>query len=64
MKTNRSVNLIALDVGYDNLVYFSSLFRKIEGISPANFRLSILTLTLKKQFTSEVRKNSKIKKQK
>jgi len=41
MNTNRSVNLIAFEVGYDNPAYFSSLFRKIEGISPANFRLSI-----------------------
>lgn len=41
MNTNNSVNIIALEVGYDNPAYFSSLFRKIEGISPANFRLSI-----------------------
>ena len=37
--TSESVNTISGIVGYDNVSYFSTLFRKVVGMTPANFRL-------------------------
>ena len=36
--TNYNITEIAEIVGYDNLLYFSRLFRKQSGMSPSEFR--------------------------
>lgn len=36
--TNTKVIDIALKVGFDTLPYFSSVFKKYTGVSPAEFR--------------------------
>lgn len=36
--TNTKVIDIALEVGFDTLPYFSSVFKKYTGVSPAEFR--------------------------
>lgn len=41
MSSNDSVNQIALEVGYDNPAYFSTIFRKTVGVSLANYRLAL-----------------------
>ena len=39
---NRRVGEIALDVGYDDLFYFSRLFKKRFGVSPREFRRKLI----------------------
>jgi AraC-like DNA-binding protein len=39
LNTNWSINEIANRVGYDNASYFNTLFKKVVGISPGEFRL-------------------------
>ncbi|MFA6291360.1 MAG: AraC family transcriptional regulator [Victivallales bacterium] len=41
---NRRVGEIALDVGYEDLFYFSRLFKKRFGVSPLEFRRKIIRL--------------------
>lgn len=41
MNTMDSVNEISYKVGYENQAYFSTLFRKVVGMSPASFRLEV-----------------------
>lgn len=36
--TNNSISQIACEVGIENLYYFSRIFKKMEGISPQQFR--------------------------
>ena len=36
-----SITAIANSVGFENNLYFSKAFRKIKGISPKNYRLSV-----------------------
>ncbi|WP_083647815.1 helix-turn-helix domain-containing protein [Ileibacterium valens] len=36
--TDLSINDIARSVGYDDVLYFSKLFRKKKGLSPSNYR--------------------------
>ncbi len=36
--TNYKIIDIALMVGYDNMSYFSSVFKKYEGVSPAEYK--------------------------
>ena len=38
LTTDRNIYEIASDVGYENIRYFSDLFRKIEGRTPSDFR--------------------------
>jgi len=38
LSTNRSISRIALDVGYRDQSYFTKVFRKVEGITPTDFR--------------------------
>lgn len=38
IKTNESVNAIALNVGYDNFSYFSKVFKSCVGVTPKEFR--------------------------
>ena len=40
--TNTKVIDIALEVGFDTLPYFSSVFKKYTGVSPAEKRIDIL----------------------
>lgn len=37
-QTNRSINEIALDCGYDNFAYFSRVFKRIMGYAPKEYR--------------------------
>ena len=36
--TDKTIEQIALDCGFEELNYFSRTFRKIEGISPSEYR--------------------------
>lgn len=38
LSTNLSVSDIAVEVGYDNISYFSTVFRKLCGVSPVDWR--------------------------
>ena len=40
--TDATVSEIARIVGYDNPMYFSRLFRKVRGLSPANYRKAFM----------------------
>lgn len=37
-ETNRSISDISIDIGYDNLAYFSRLFKKKTGMTPSEYR--------------------------
>lgn len=41
VSTDKSIKEIASDVGYNNALYFSRLFRKIVGLSPSDYRTNI-----------------------
>jgi YesN/AraC family two-component response regulator len=38
VKTNSSISDIAFEYGYENLPYFSYLFKKYTGMNPSTFR--------------------------
>jgi transcriptional regulator GlxA family with amidase domain len=40
MNTNETIKKVALMVGFNNAGYFSTLFHKTVGVTPANFRMS------------------------
>lgn len=41
VSTDKSIKEIASDIGYDNALYFSRLFRKVVGLSPSDYRADI-----------------------
>lgn len=47
-KTNLSITEIALKCGYNDSSYFTAVFKKIKGITPAQHRKSCLSTKLKK----------------
>ena len=40
--TDESVSRVATDVGYDDLNYFSRIFKRIMGMSPVKYRAAAL----------------------
>jgi len=38
MTTDQSVATIARQVGYDDPLYFSRIFRRVHGVSPSEYR--------------------------
>ena len=40
LNTSSSIKIIASETGFENLFYFSKIFKKITGYSPSNFRKS------------------------
>ncbi len=40
MSTNKAVQIIAEDVGYENAAYFSKIFKSHEGMTPTEFRMT------------------------
>ena len=40
-KTNMSINKIATEVGFTNKYYFAKVFKKIEGISPMEYKITL-----------------------
>ena len=41
VSTDKSIKEVAAEVGYNNALYFSRLFRKIVGLSPSDYRANI-----------------------
>jgi AraC-like DNA-binding protein len=39
MNSNKNINLIAEEIGYQDALYFSKIFKKTEGTSPSSYRL-------------------------
>lgn len=44
LNTTSSVKVIASETGFENLFYFSKIFKKITGYSPSNFRKSEINI--------------------
>jgi two-component system response regulator YesN len=38
MGSNKKLYDIAASVGYDNVQYFSTIFKEIEGVAPSQYR--------------------------
>ncbi len=40
-RTNHNITEMALQVGFDNITYFSTIFKKYTGLTPVKYRKNL-----------------------